>query len=227
MSKRSGCKTFLGVVAALGLSVLGATNAHAGFTTVNPPFPGEDTHQQVLETVYGPGASFTRVDDDFDQTFTGDIVSARAIARFADFSQTLAVKSGGTTTDLFTVTGEAYAVGGSSGALDLPDGPYEFIRKGTGQTFSSKPSENSDGEDHLVTYLISGNGIGEGTYALFWEDLAKGQKNADFDFEDMIVEVRGATPVIIPLPAAAWSGLATLAAGALLTGYRRMRNRVA
>ena len=37
----------------------------------------------------------------------------------------------------------------------------------------------------------------------------------------------GAPGRVVPLPAAAWSGLATLAGGALVTGYRKARRQMA
>lgn len=218
MSKRSGCK-LLGLAATL---LMGATSAQAALTTVNAPWPGEDTHQVILETVYGADKTFTRVDDSSDQVWSGGIKSARALARFADQLQAFGVKVGGTTTKLFDVTGSAYAVAGSSAAMDLP-GSYEFVRLGEGKKFSSVDAKNSDGMDHMVTYMVSGDGIKNKTYVLFWEDLAKNQKNADFDFEDMVVEVT--KTAVIPLPAAAWSGLATLAMGGLFGGYRKLRRQ--
>ena len=77
-----------------------------------------------------------------------------------------------------------------------------------------------------MTYLLTGEGITDTTYVLFWEDKTK-QQRSDFDFNDLAVEVKLTNPVIVPLPAAAWSGLIALAGGALVTGYRKSRRTMA
>lgn len=244
MSKRSGCK-ILAAVAALGLSVLSASNAQAGFTTIGAPNygkPGEASLSEILSNSYGgtftangldlTNGSITakRVNDSTDQTFHGGITSATTLGTFAQYSQGLAYTSGGSTTQLFTVSGKGFAATGSTGAVDLPSS-YSFVRTGgasgiKGTDESSKDSANVDGKDHLVTYLLTGSGVTGPTYVLFWEDKTK-QQHSDFDFNDLAVEVKSTSPIIVPLPAAAWSGLATLAGAALVTGYRKARRTMA
>lgn len=250
MAKQSGFKKFLGVIAAIGLSALGASQAHAGFTTINAPHPGEKTQAQILSHSYGgnfvaDGVNFTngsttayRIDDDYDQIMPFDILSSKTLARFAEQSQGMGYGDVNAPTELFQVVGKGYNATGGTGAIDLP-GLVELIRTGDGQNFSSKQSSNVDKKDHLVTYLLIENKIVQRTsevesdkklaeslkFVLFWEDLSG--KKADFDYNDLAVEIKAVSPVLVPLPAAAWSGLSTLAAGALLTGYRRMRRQVA
>jgi len=234
MSKRSGCK-FLAAVAALGLSVLGASNAFAGFTSIGAPNfgrGGEASQAEILSNTYGGsftanGLDFTngsitatRIDDSKDQTFKGDITSSRALARFALYGQGFAYGDVSSPTQLFTVGGNNFTVTGSTGAVDLP-ASYSFVRTGQGGNKSSSNAANSDGQDHLVTYLLTGSGVTGPTYVLFWEDLNKNK--SDFDFNDLAVEVKATSPIIVPLPAAAWSGLVTLAGGALVAGYRKRR----
>ena len=122
-----------------------------------------------------------------------------------------------------------------TGAVDVPT-PTQLIRTGGGYDFSSLASANVDGKDHLVTYLLVDDGAqnlksnkkdATLTFVLFWEDLAKGQNNADWDFNDLAVEVKASSPVVIPLPAAAWSGIATLAGSAVMAGYRKVRRQMA
>jgi hypothetical protein len=241
MSKRSGCK-ILAAVAALGLSVLSASKAQAGYTSINAPFPGEASQAQILSNSFGgtftsSGLNLTngsvtakRINDSTDQTFHGGITSATTLGTFAQYSQGLAYSSGGSTKQLFTVSGKGFSATGSTGAVDLP-ASYSFVRTGgtkgiKGTNESSKNSANADGKDHLITYLLSGKGVTGPTYVLFWEDKTK-QQHSDFDFNDLAVEVKSTSPIIVPLPAAAWSGLVTLAGAALVTGYRKARRTMA
>ena len=235
MSKHSGCK-ILSLAAVLGLSVLGAGTAQAGFTSINPPNygkGGEATQAEILSNSYGGtftanGVNYTngtltatRLDDTTDQTFTFDLKSSKALATFASFKQGFGYNS----TELFAVGGDDFAVTGSTGAVDMPSS-YSFSRFGTGFAQSSNNASNLDGKDHLVTYLLTGQGVTDTTYVLFWEDKTSQQKS-DFDFNDLVVEVKAGSPVVVPLPAAAWSGLATLAGGAILTGYRKAHRLMA
>ena len=244
MSKRSGCK-LLGAVAAIGLSVLAGT-AQAGFTSIGAPNygkGGEATQAEILSNTYGgtftsSGVNLTngtltatRIDDNFDQVFSGDITSSRALATFADYKQGFAYGDVKSPTTLFNVGGDDYAVTGSTGAVDLPS-KYTFVRTGgatpagNGYNQSSLDAANRDKRDHMVTYLLTGAGVTESTYVLFWEDKTAQQKS-DFDFNDLAVEVKGVNAVVVPLPAAAWSGLATLAGGVAVAGYRKARRQMA
>src|SRR5687768_4021916 len=89
-----------------------APAALAGFTTIGPPHPGEDSHQQILNQVYGgsfspvgsvnfsnglitanrvqdyivkEGGTPTGGEDDSDQTWRAQFTNAIAEARFAAF----------------------------------------------------------------------------------------------------------------------------------------------
>jgi len=246
MSKRSGYKKFLGLIAAIGLGVLSAGQAQAGYTSISAPNfgrGGEATQAEILSHSYGgnfvaDGLNFSngsvtayRIDDDFDQVMPFDILSSRTLATFASYSQGLAYGTLADEHQLFTVSGKGYAATGGTGAVDLPN-PTELIRTGTSEDFSSKDASNSDGKDHLVTYLLVNDvhankaSKPELTFVLFWEDLSK-KSHSDWDFNDLAVEIKASCPVVVPLPAAAWSGLATLAGGALVTGYRKARRQMA
>ncbi len=239
MSKRSGCK-FLALVAGLGLSVLGATSAQAGFTTVGAPNygkGGEATQAQILSASYGGtftangndltngSITATRLDDSTDQTFGFSITSSKALASFAAYNQGFGYGSRTSPTVLFNVGGDNYTVTGSTGAVSLPSS-YAFVRTGKGFNQSSNNSENLDGVDHMVTYLLTGSSIKQPTYVLFFEDKTVGQ-HSDFDFNDLAVEVKTGGTAVVPLPAAAWSGLLTLAGGAVVAGYRKSRRVMA
>jgi hypothetical protein len=225
MSKRSGFKKLLVAVAAVGLGVFSASKAQAGFTTINPAYPGEQSVSQILTHVYG-STNAIRINDNFDQFAPFNILSAKAIASFASYSQSFGYGSTSHDHVLFDVTGSGYNVNGSTGAVDLPF-LTQWIRGGQGTAESSFSFANVDHADHMVTYLLEPTAKSKNlTFVLFFEDKTVGQKG-DFDFNDLAVEVKvGCGPAVVPLPAAAWSGLVTLAGGALMTGYRKARRRM-
>ncbi len=251
MSKRSGFKKFMGLVAAIGLGVLTAGQAKAGYTTINAPNygkGGEASQAEILSNSYGGtftanGLNFTngsttaiRINDDNDQVWNLHILSTKTLATFASLKQGLGITDGKSFEQLFNVSGKGFAATGGTGEVDTPKS-YEFVRNGGSSTaFSSKDADNNDGKDHMVTYLLVNNDIRpaskvqggehELTFVTFWEDLSKA-KHSDFDFNDLAVEIKASCPVVVPLPAAAWSGLMTLAGGAVAAGYRKARRQMA
>ena len=239
MSKRSGCKKLLGAAVALGLSVLATGQARAGFTSIGAPWPGEKDQAQILSNALGgtftaSGLNYTngtitatRIDDSADQTFSFDIKSVDVLGVFAAQSQQLGytTNNGVTIHNILDASGKGFAATGSSGAIDMP-ASYEFVRYGDGSKFFSAPTDNPDGTDHMVTYLISGKSVKNVTYVMFWEDLTAKQ-GGDFDYNDLSVKVVSTTPASVPLPAAAWSGMTTLLGGALVAGVRKARRQMA
>lgn len=233
-------------LALLGASVVGAADAGAATTLVGrSKSAGEANHEQVLEHRFGgdfrqEGNDFTngsvtvtRVDDSADRSFSGNIKRAQVIGAFARKQQSFGVyDSQGNYTELVSVTGRGFDVSGSAESMGAAlaaastadagsgGGQVTFGRAGGKPDFASDPTMNQGGRDHLVTYSVSGSGVDGGTMLLFWED-ATGRR-ADFDFNDLVVEIT-AEPLLIPLPAAAWSGLSGLAALGLMAGYRRVR----
>lgn len=239
MKRFSGCKKLLAAAAALTIGVLSAGKAQAGFTAVNAPWKGEDSLAQILSHTYGGnfqanGLNFSngsvsaiRQDDTTNASFHFDIKSIKTISTFSGWSQGLAYGDVNNPTQLFNVTGKGYNAVGQTGAIDMPDS-YSLVRTGKGGNWSSDAAQNSDGADHLITYLLTGQKKSHGqTYVMFWEDGRKG--HGDFDFNDLAVQIdtHSNSPVTVPLPAAAWSGLATLAGGAVVAGYRKARRNLA
>jgi len=232
-------KKLAAAVVAMGLGAFTAASAQAGFSTVNAPWPGEDSQSQILSHAYGGsftsnGLNFTngsvtaiRQDDSANATFHFDIASIKTISTFSGWSQGLAVGDVNSPTQLFNVTGKGYNAVGETGAIDMPSS-YSLVRTGTGGNWSSDATKNADGADHLITYLLTGTGSKTPTYVLFWEDGAVG--HGDFDFNDLALQVTAAgscNVATVPLPAAAWSGLATLAGSVVVAGYRKARRQMA
>ena len=234
MLKFSGCKKMLAAVAAVSLGVLASSNARAGFTTVNAPWKGEDSQAQILSHAYGGnfqanGLDFTngtvtavRQDDTTNASFHFDISSIKTISTFSGWSQGLAYGDVNNPTQLFNVTGKGYNAVGETGFIDMPSS-FSLVRTGKGGNWSSDATQNADGADHLVSYLITGTKAKGPTYVMFWEDGTKG--HGDFDFNDLAVQISAGSAVTVPLPAGVWSGLATLAGGLAVTGYRKARRQ--
>jgi hypothetical protein len=226
----------------------------AEFSQINPPHPGEDSHQMIFSVVYGgtfvptgPGSvDFTngsilakRVDDffltedggplemgptggddDTDQTWRAQFTNARAEAVFAAFDQQFGFfpgSSGGSYVPLFNVTGDGYGVTGESNLTLLPGTTIRWGRGGEDRILSSKISDNSDDEDHMVTYQILAapdGGEPQFRWLIFWEDILRGEPFEDFDFNDLVVEITA-----IPEPSSALFATGALA----LLGLRRRR----
>ena len=224
-----------------------APAALAGFTTIGPPHPGEDSHAQILSHIYG--GSFTpsgsvnfsnglifaqRVDDfiveegggptggedDSDQTWRAQFTNAIAEARFAAFQQTFGWfqgSTGGTYQQLFAVTGEGYGVNGEAVIPLLANQLLRWGRGGDNGLFSSKIIENTDNRDHMVTYQILEN-IGSGGQArLRWVVMWEDIRDNE-PFEDFDFNDLVVEITAIPEP----TSIAGLGLVALL-GLRRKR----
>jgi hypothetical protein len=84
----------------------------------------------------------------------------------------------------------------------------------TNKTWTSRNSDNlSDGKsyDQMTTYRVTGAGITQPTYLLFWEDRIGG--GADYDYNDAVIEITA-------VPAPGGAGLALLGAAGLLRRKR-------
>ena len=218
-----------------------ASPAMAEFTPVSPPGLHTKSHEAIFENFYGGdfvqtggnllsftngSITATRVDDDDDQTFTLGTFNAIEIASFAALSQTFGYKpgeagTGGMLIELLDVAGgENDDPANITVGPVMTEGPIRFVRSGAnGMTGSSAPSENAGGADRLVTYAISGPGISDPTFGLFFEDRKPG--GSDEDFNDLVVIVSADPFTVVPTPSAAFAGLGLLG----LVGLRRRRNR--
>lgn len=237
--------------AAFSAAVAVASSAFAGFTQVGATPKFEHSHERILQTLYGgdfhrigtdffngsvtvrrvddgmtsvsPMSMFTgTIGDTTDETWTGALFKAKAIAKFSDNSQNLAITNGKSTHHLFSAHGYGYNVTGEATFDASSMGETWFIRSGDSGMHSSRTADNADGRDHMITYEVLGiGGPNEKVWVMFWEDLTRtpglSNKRTHSDYNDLVVEMR-AMPV--PLPAAAWAAIA-LGGGALA-----MRKRI-
>jgi hypothetical protein len=229
-----------------------SVSARAGFTPINPPPFGEDTHQEILSAIYGGNflttgplnLDFTngtvnaiRIQDYLDPTLDGperflplslihnyetddqiwhaDFQFASAEAKFAVYQQQFGYFLGLDSTEyhnLFNQSGLIYDVHGEKSLAEVKNQDIRWARAGEGRVFSSRPSDNSDGKDHMVTYLITGvdnpiviDGKQIRTqrndvirWLVFFEDKFQGEQLFDFDFNDLVVEITALEPVPEP-----------------------------
>lgn len=222
-----GRKMMCASLAVVGSLAVGVTDAEAAFTTINPEFTSEQSHQDILRRTYGgkftaDGLNFTngsitaeRIDDDFDEFYEAGQYTATTKGVFAKFGQTLGYMEGtkgkDNFTELFEVEGKRYdAVGQASFSVGTT---FRIVRDGEAGLSSSRAKDNRGDADKVVTYLITGAGIDHPTWLVFFEDV-KGA-NADDDFQDLVIELVRTDANIIPTPAAFGAGLAMMSAFAL------------
>jgi hypothetical protein len=140
-----------------------------------------------------------------DQVWQADNVDADAKAKFAYFSQRFGFAEGTAAVNyqnLMNVTGSGFNQTATASLDNMSNRIWRWGRDGDNGIFTSQISDNED-EDHMITYRIDNIPDGGGnvtTYLLFWEDKYESQ-NSDWDFNDMVVEIR-AQSAPVPEPAA-------------------------
>jgi hypothetical protein len=215
-------------MAALGLLLL-SQGAQAGFTSWLPS-ANEPNLDEILDNLYGL-SNLVRINDDgigeTDILWANSGAAVSAKAKFTTDRQAfgfLPGASGMGYENIFTARDYGY-LSGLSGSIDpiLSGSVFRFAtRPRTDLIWSSDPMNNDGGSDQMITYRIIGSsGRADnqvGAYVLAWE-----QDNwlGDRDYNDLIVEVSGVSPV--PEPAT----LALLGLGlAGLTGWRVRRRKL-
>lgn len=161
----------------------------------------------------GPGANCNVVtsvpglpvtDQIWDDGATLSTVEARYAAYTQQFGYFNTAGPGGPFNLLINVAGS----GLFPAQVPVPPTAFNFTgmtwrwgRNGTNGPHSSLEIDNADRWDHMLTYQITGLSTSETVWLLWFEDINRGQAGADFDYNDLVVEVRA-----IPAPAAVLLG---------------------
>lgn len=220
----------------------GALGAHAA---VSPggvsSSSGDLSESQTLPNV--DSASLTQSHDDFfdnskgverlaarsgaEQIFQGELSSVKAVADFSRGTQTLQAADGDSVAPLMTATGGGLKPPAAASLTSADLSETIFALQSDAGAF---PAAASGGLDSLFASTVAGRAPRK-AMLMFWEE-ADGS-DGDVSYSDLAVEAvaaaggRGNTGnVLIPLPAAAWSGLSLMGGVGAMAGLRRLRQRL-
>ncbi|RLJ21841.1 hypothetical protein DJ031_02215 [bacterium endosymbiont of Escarpia laminata] len=182
-------------------------------TPINLASVGElsiDQSGGIIDQLFGL-ANVRRIDDrplgDSDQLWAAgaSAVEARVLAKFTGYAAEgfgvfENIASAPYREALVATSNPFYADPLNDLFTDLGVSPFDVYSYGMesnlcGTTVNSIENRNTCVRDHMVTWEIL-NGQSAGNFILAWEDLT------DNDFNDLVLEVRGAKPVGTPEPAA-------------------------
>jgi hypothetical protein len=238
-------------ILAAALAACGGNSALAGVTAFNPLVGGgaEPSLRSIFGSVYGGSfnqvgvthnfsnglVTVSRVDDFFnainpvglqmvngstfgtadDNKWSDGTVTLRFETKYAANANTLGWYNNNVSSSTFLPL--LGSTPGSSTTTTLSSN-FEWGLKsvsGSGtQYWQSNKFDNADGMDHFVAYKVTG--LAGGTrWLLAVEDLPQGA--SDFDYNDWVGEIE----IVVPVPAAAWLGLAGLGGFAGLRWLRR------
>jgi hypothetical protein len=214
------------VVAMAGL-VLAAASGHAN-TLIGGSPADELSVDAVLKQVYGPG-NYSRVDDssDIDWTITGNS-SATFEAIYSGATQSLSVTDthGNNSVTIFDnipaspVNNNQLPTAslGSATPFFTSSNPFLFLDQPNGglTIASSDPALSTGGVDRMITYLVKETSGATG-YVIAFED------GSDFDFNDLMVQVDGVSPVPEPTTIIAGALLLLPLGASALRGFRKSR----
>ncbi len=183
-------------MAAAAVIAMIAASAGATTTPIGPPPGGEMSVANILSALY---LSTTRIDDDYDKIWQdldgGITVEAKYAGYWNGFGYSLDELGGTSYVSLLAV-----AHVGDTASFDISPNSDLFVWgidvNGTGSHFYSNPALNG-GRDRMVTFRVNqfldGSFPTVPTYVICFEDLT------DFDFNDLVVEVRNVAPIPEPL----------------------------
>jgi hypothetical protein len=191
----------------------------------------EDTFNPSLTPKATSPLSITGDVGNDDQVWLADYQSASAEAIFAAFNQQFGYylgsspansPDGDTYHNLFNDTGSGFSVTGAASLSSLSGQTLRWARAGSNRVVSSLESDNADGMDHMVTYRIDGlpdesNGVD--TWLIFFEDVFSFE-GSDFDYNDLVVEIKATPMPDVSIPEPATSGL-LLVGGLMALAKRR------
>ena len=135
--------------------------------------------------------------------------------------------AGGTFIPLFSVSGTGFSATGTA-TFTPSSNPYQFVAQdpvtlNSDKYISTLAAENGDGEDHAITYEITGLGSSTNkTWLLAFNDYGDGKAPDEyFDFQNLVVQLQTA-PVasVVPEP-----GSLMLLGGVGLVLARRLPRR--
>lgn len=162
-----------------------------------------------------PSSPLTQYTDAIWADGTVDIAFRAKYAGDNQVIGTLAGVSGMSFADAVTIAG-GNTVSAFNALLSTNGTPFRFGRSSGSLTTATESSDMTN-PDVMISFLVTGPGIAEPTYAIFFED----RPNGDRDFNDVAVLFSGVSGgPVIPLPGAAVMGL-VLMSGLGLTRVRR------
>ena len=172
---------------------------------------GTITAVRVEDIVSTPGIVTPPNGSPDDQLWQANFQLSSAEAIFGSFNQQFGYylgASGGSYVNLFNVVGVpntpgwGYDVTGGADLSSLSGKLLRWARAGQSRIVSSLIADNTDGKDHMVTYNIQGLNNGKVTWLLMFEDKFTGEAYADFDYNDLVVQITALPQVPIPEPVA-------------------------
>lgn len=153
--------------------------------------------------------------NDVDQIWTNGVTNVTAEAKYAAFDQSFGWNNGGLGISDYNELLIHSDVGNGPVELTI-DGDFLWGMKPDSYEWWSKDSLNSDANDHLVTYKITGLETPWTVWMVCVEDLPSSPSpSSDFDYNDFVIEIRA-----IPEPAT----ICLLALGGLALLRRKRRS---
>jgi hypothetical protein len=197
-------KTFLVLISTMLLLTLGAGGALA----LQPN--GEPYLTEVLNTSYGSG-TYHEIANTYEFEFNPGPyeVTAILVSKNAGFNNPTGWYAAANPNNKNLIFDNPRDEVGESTKVNLNGKFGLYINSNIG-TFYSKASLNSDGKKHARLFMID-QGPDAGAYVLGFEDLDQ-QNGSDWDYQDIVVELKGVNLSIpefptVALPIAAIIGL--------------------